>query len=552
MPASVLIRNARVFTVDPGRPWAEAMAVEADRIAWIGDDADVDDHVGPDTEVVDAGGATVLPGFIDSHNHVRLGSNPLEVDLAGASTLEEVKARVRAHADAHPEHDWIEGVGFNYSAMPGGRMPEWQDLDGLTGGRPAFLLTYDAHNAWLNREAMERFGIDRDTDALAWGHVRKDPRSGEPTGIVGDFAVMGISRAGQRALEGVLPGYERALQYERTLESIDMATAFGITTIVEPQNSPDDMWIFERARTEGRLRSRLVAAMFHPVGTTDAERDEFDAVRARHNDDRLCVGPIKLYIDDVVEPWTAAMLEPYANRPGERGETFWPPDEFAELVIELERRGWSCHVHGTGDRGLRVALDGFEAARHANGDVGARHGMVHTECLHADDVPRFGALGVTPIMQPRHCAPEIVADWRANVGEARWRHAWAFRSLHDAGATLAFSSDWNVAEMDPMIGIYTAITRADLDGSDLWIPEETVDLETAIRAYTMGGARVVFAEDRRGSITVGKQADLVVLSDDLFAAADADPRRILEVYVTHTVVDGEIVHRTQDPVAEGP
>lgn len=544
MPASVLIRNARVFTVDPGRPWAEAMAVESDRIAWIGDDADVDDHVGPDTEVVDAGGATVLPGFIDSHNHVRLGSNPLEVDLAGASTLEEVKARVRAHADAHPERHWIEGAGFNYSAMPGGRMPVWQDLDGLTGGRPAFLLTYDAHNAWLNREAMERFGIDRETDALAWGHVRKDPRSGEPTGIVGDFAVMGISRAGQRALEGVLPGYERGLQYERTLESIDMATAFGITTIVEPQNSPDDMWIFERARAEERLRPRLVAAMFHPVGTTDAERDEFDALRARHDDDRLRVGPIKLYIDDVVEPWTAAMLEPYANRPGERGETFWPPDEFAELVIELERRGWSCHVHGTGDRGLRVALDGFEAARRTNGDGGARHGMVHTECLHADDVPRFGALDVTPIMQPRHCAPEIVAEWRANVGEDRWRHAWAFRSLRDAGATLAFSSDWNVAEMDPMVGLYTAITRANLDGSDPWIPEETVDLETAIRAYTMGGARVVFAEERRGSITVGKQADLVVLSDDLFAAADADPRRILDVRVTHTVVDGEIVHRT--------
>jgi predicted amidohydrolase YtcJ len=547
MPASLLIRNAQVFTVDPRRPRAEAVAVEGDRIAWIGDDDDIEGHVGHETEVVDAGGATVLPGFIDSHNHVRLGSNPLEVDLAGAATLDEVKARIRAHADAHPDHEWIEGVGFNYSAMPGGRMPEWQDLDGLTGGRPAFVLTYDAHNAWLNREAMLRFGIDRDSDALAWGHVRKHPRSGEPTGIVGDFAVMGISRAGQQALEGVLPGYERTLQYERTLESMDMATAFGITTIVEPQNSPDDMWIFERARDDGRLRSRLVAAMFHPVGTSDAERDELDETRARYDDDWLRVGPIKLYIDDVVEPWTAAMLEPYANEPGERGETFWRPDEFAELVIELERRGWSCHVHGTGDRGLRVALDGFEAARAANPALAPRHGMVHTECLHADDVPRFGALGVTPIMQPRHCAPEIVADWRANVGEARWRHAWAFRSLRDSGATLAFSSDWNVAEMDPIVGLYTAMTRANLDGTDPWIPEETVDLETAIRAYTMGGAHVVHAEDRRGSIAVGKQADLVVLSDDLFAAADSEPRRMLDVRVTHTVVDGSVVHRGEAP-----
>ena len=541
--ASLLIKDARVYTVDPARPWVQAVAIEGECITWVGDNEAAAAVIGPDTEVLDAGGATVLPGFIDSHNHVRLGSNPLEVDLAGAATLDDVKARIRVHADAHPEHAWIEGTGFNYSVMPGGRMPTWHDLEGLTGGRPAFLFTYDVHNAWLNREAMQVFGITRDTRGLAWGHVRTDD-AGEPTGIVGDFAVMGISRAGQAALEVVMPSYARHLQYYRTLESLDMAAELGITTIVEPQNSPDDMWIFERAREESRLRSRLVAAMFHPVGTTDAELDEFDAVRQRYNDDRLRVGPIKLYIDDVIEPWTAAMLEPYANRPGERGDTFWQPDEFAELVIELERRGWSCHVHGTGDRGLRVALDGFEAARRANGDVGVRHGMVHTECLHADDVPRFGALGVAPIMQPRHCAPEIIADWRANVGEQRWRHAWAFRSLRDTGATLAFSSDWNVAEMDPMVGIYTAITRADLDGVESWVPEETVDLETAIRAYTMGGAHVAFADDRRGSITVGKQADLVVLSEDLFAAADADPRNVLDVRVTHTIVDGNVVHRT--------
>ncbi len=374
-PASLVIRNARVYTVDRGTPWAQAVAVDGGRITWLGGDEHAAALVGSDTEVIDAAGATVLPGFIDAHNHVRLGSNPLEVDLAGAATLDEVKARISAHAEAHPEHDWIEGVGFNYSAMPDGRMPTWRDLEGLTGGRPAFLFTYDVHNAWLNREAMDVFGIARGSAPLAWGHVRTDD-AGEPTGVVGDFAVMGISRAGQAALEAVVPGYARGLQYERTLESLDMAVGYGITTIVEPQNSPDDMWIFERARDEGRLRSRLVAAMFHPVGTTDDERDEFDTVRRRYDDDRLRVGPIKLYIDDVVEPWTAAMLEPYANRPGERGDTFWQPAEFAELVIELERRGWSCHVHGTGDRGLRVALDGFEAARRANGDVGAqaRHG----------------------------------------------------------------------------------------------------------------------------------------------------------------------------------
>jgi predicted amidohydrolase YtcJ len=168
--------------------------------------------------------------------------------------------------------------------------------------------------------------------------------------------------------------------------------------------------------------------------------------------------------------------------------------------------------------------------------------MVHTECLSPQDVPRFGQLGVMPCMQPRHCAPEIVADWRANVGPERWRHAWAFRSLRETGARLTFSSDWNVAEMDPMVGIYSSLTRANLDGSDAWNTEETVDLETAVRAYTMGGAYACFAEDRRGSITVGKQADLVLLSEDLFAL-DGDPRKILDVRASMTVVDGEVVHR---------
>jgi Predicted metal-dependent hydrolase with the TIM-barrel fold len=234
------------------------------------------------------------------------------------------------------------------------------------------------------------------------------------------------------------------------------------------------------------------------------------------------------------------MLEPYANRPGERGETFWEPREFAELITDLERRGFQCHIHATGDRGIRTALDAIEEARRANGPLDLRHMMIHTECLTAQDIPRFAQLGVIASMQPRHCAPEIVADWRANVGPERWRHAWAFRSLRDAGATLAFSSDWNVAEMDPLVGIYSAITRANLDGSDPWIPEETVDLGTAIRAYTMGGAHACFAETDRGSITPGKYADLALLSSDLFTL---EPRQILDVRNELTMAAGKVVHR---------
>jgi predicted amidohydrolase YtcJ len=538
----LVITDARVLTMEAGQTVAEAVGVAGERIAWVGSAEEAQGLIGPETEVIVAGGRTLLPGFIDSHSHVRLGSNPNEVDLAGAETLEDLRQRIREHADAHPDHPWIEGVGWNYGAMPGGRLPTWEDLEGLTSGRPAFLLSYDAHNVWLNREAMSAFGIGRDTGALPFGHVQHRD-DGEPTGFLTGFAVMGISRKGEAALQGTLPGYGREQQYERTVQSLDMAIGFGITTVVEPQNSPDDLWIFERARAEGRLRSRLVAAMFHPVGTSEAEVEEFQAARARLDDDRLRVAPIKLYIDDVIEPWTAAMLRPYANRPGERGELFWEPEDFSELLIDLERRGFQCHIHGTGDRGLRTALDAIEAARAANGPADRRHLMVHSECLDPADVSRFAALGVMPCMQPRHCAPEIVADWRSNVGPQRWRYAWAFRSLHESGAELTFSSDWNVAEMDPMVGIYTALTRANLDGTGAWIPEETLDLSTTLRAYTMGGARACFAEKDRGSIAVGKYADLVLLSADLEREASSDPHRVLDVHADTAIVGGEIAYR---------
>lgn len=542
-PLDLLIVGAHVWTGDPARPRASAVGVRGGRVAFVGAQDEARSLAGAETEVVVAAGKLLVPGFVDAHNHLRLGSNPLAVDLADASTLDEVKARIRAHAAAHPEQAWVEGTGWNYSAMPGGRLPTWQDLEGLAEGRPVFLFSYDVHNVWLNREAMAVFGIRRGTAQVPFGHVLVD-ESGEPTGLVTDFAVMGISRAGQAALEAVVPGYSREHQYRSTLENLDMAARFGITTVLEPQNSPDDLWIFERARAEGHLRSRLVAAMFHPLGTTEAERETFEAARRRLDDDQLRVGPVKLYIDDVIEPWTAAMLEPYANRPGECGDVFWEPAEFAELVTDLERRGFSCHVHATGDRGIRTALDAFEAARAANGPGDRRHAIVHAECLAPADIPRFAALGVIPVMQPRHCAPEITAAWRANVGARRWRHAWAFASLREAGADLAFSSDWNVAEMDPLIGIYTALTRADLDGSAAWIPEETVDLDTALRAYTHGGARALFAEGERGVLREGAFADLALLSQDPFTFAAGDPRGLLDTQVELTVVDGAIVHRT--------
>jgi predicted amidohydrolase YtcJ len=542
MSGDLVIVNGAVHTVDPAVPRARAVAIVGGRIAGVGDDAEMRALVPPGAEVIDAGGASVLPGFVDAHNHVRLGSNPGAVQLTGATTLTDLRARIDAFADAHPDAAWVEGEGWNYTAIPGGS-PTASMLEGVGRGKALFLFSYDVHTVWLNRAAMERLDVRADRVHLPWGTVELDA-AGAPTGYIHDFAVLGISEDGQRALEPHIPGYAPDAQYARTVQSLDMATAFGITTIVEPQNGLDDIALFVRARDEGTLRSRLIAAMLCLPGTSAERLDALAEAKRTYADDRFRVGPIKLYIDDVIEPHTAAMLEPYANAPTS-GDTFWPPEEFAAFLRELERRGFQAFTHATGDRGIRTVLDAVEGCRRATtGPADVRHQIVHVECVHPDDVARFGALGVVACMQPRHCAPDIVAEWRENVGPARERYAWPFRSIAAAGGTLAFSSDWNVAEMDPMVWLYTALTRADLEGNGAWNLEETVDLAAAVRAATLGSAYANFADDRRGSLTPGKDADVVVLSRDLFAVGD--PRAILETGVTHTVVAGEVVHRAGD------
>lgn len=543
-PADLVLHNAHVHTVDDARPRAEAIAVRDGRIAWVGDGDDWRELAGPGTEVVDARGRLVLPGFVDSHNHVRLGSDADCVQLAGAASLAEIGARIAERLRSHPDAEWIEGEAFDYSAIPGGRMPTAADLDPYTGGRPAFVLSYDVHTAWLNTAALRRLGITRDTTELPYGTVRTDPATGEPTGFLTDFAVKGLSRAGHRALRAAgVPWAAPDRQYGRLLSSLDMAARYGITTVVEPQNSLDDLALFERAMAEGRLRSRLVAALFHPRGTTAAELAEFAGVSRRYTSDRLRVGPLKLYIDDVVEPHTAALLEPYAGHHSHRGETFYPPEEFAEVLAGLDAAGFQAFVHATGDRGIRTVLDAVEHARRVNGPRDARHQVVHVECLDPADVPRFAELGVVACMQPRHCSPDIAGpgrDWAEAVGEQRWTKAWPMRSLQRAGATLALSSDWNVAEMDPLIGLYTAVTRRGLAGGDAWMPQETLDLATAVRGYTLGSAYANFLDAELGSLAPGKLADLVLLSEDLFAL---EPKAILDARVELSVVGGEVVHR---------
>jgi len=535
-----LIADGHVWTGDETAPWAEAVLIEDDRVVWVGNADQQPDLAGREVEAIDVEGRLVLPGLIDSHNHLRLGTGEDAVHLEGAMSLSEIHARIGKWLTANPAAEWVYGETWEYPAFPGGRRPLASDLEGVTGGRPAFLLDLAVHTAWLNREALDALGIGRDTPHVPFGTVEHDPQTGEPTGCVNDFAVHGLSRAGLAYLQDRVPAYSLDAQYRRVLGSLKMAASYGLTTVVEPQNSIDDIGLFRRARDEGLLSSRLVAALFHPADCTAGDLDEFAEMKKVQDDDWLRVAPVKLYIDDTIEPHLAAMLEPYANKPDSRGAMYYEPDELARVVADLERRGFQCFVHAIGDRGVRTVLDAFEAARSVNGRADTRHQIVHVEASTPQDLARFGALDVVACMQPRHSRPEILDTWKANVGEQRWPHSWAMQTILNGGGRVALSSDWNTSEMDPMLGIYSATTRARMDGSDPWNPKEKLSLEQAIRGYTVEGAWANFAESTRGTLSAGKYADLAVLSENLFEhGADA----ALDTHIDLTMVGGQITHR---------
>ncbi|KQQ92785.1 hydrolase [Leifsonia sp. Leaf325] len=544
----LLLTGGVVRTFDDAQPTAEAVGTTDGRISYVGPAEDAPSA----RRTIDLEGRLVTPGIIDSHNHLLLGFDADAVSLEGAETLEEVRRRIRTLADARPDLDWICAENAVYSVVPG-RRPRVADLAGLTD-RPVFVTTYDQHSVWLNDVAVRALGIRR-ADSIAWGNPEIDAATGEPTGWVTDFYTSAMTTAGLAALQRDIPMYSPDRRYRKLLTSLRMARATGITTVVEPQVPLAEMDLMFRARDEGELSSRVIAALFHPMDADAAFRTDLrEAVDSAPVDERLRFGPVKLYADDVIEPHTAWMLNDYANRPGHRGHPSAPLGELTRIVTELDRLGFQTHTHATGDGGIRIALDAIEHATRTNGTRDRRHGIVHVECLHPDDLPRFASLGVTAAMQPRHCSPDLVGGtWMDNVGEQRWSRAWRFRSLIESGAHVALSSDWQVGEMDPLVGLYSALTRAGLDGRSSWTGAERLGLDAALRGYTAEGAWAWHAEDSLGVVRVGARADLVTWSSNLYDL-EPDPARLLTERAALTIVAGEIVHDATDaaPLPEAP
>jgi predicted amidohydrolase YtcJ len=534
VPADLVITGGKVYRADGSGGFAEAVAVRGNKILAVGSNEAVGRLITPATRVVDARGGAVLPGFNDSHLHVVSGGLGLEqAELAGAKSVGDLQRAIREFAAAHADRPWVLGRGWTYMALPGG-LPTRSQLDEAVPDRPAFMRAYDGHTAWVNSKALTLAGITAATPDPPGGVIVKDAATGQPTGA--------LKEAAQDLVQKVMPSWTKDDRLRAIKAAVATAHRFGVTSVQNAGGSADEMELYDALRKSGDLDLRVYVALGVEPGFTEADADRLGAIRDKYGDDPvLKTGAVKLYIDGVIESYTAVMLAPYANK-ATNAEPIWKPGEFNHVISLLDSRGWQVWVHAIGDGGVRMTLDAYEkaAAENAMPRRGRRHRIEHVETVDAADIPRFGRLGVIASQQPFHGTPDSLGVWIPNIGQERASRGWAYGSIRKTGGRITFGSDWGVVSMDPRIGIHTAVNRTSLDGTPAggWLPEQKLPLAAVIDAYTMGPAVASFEEQRKGSLAPGMLADIVILSTDIFATP---PERFLDAMVRLTVFDGRVV-----------
>jgi len=532
--ADAVIVNAKVYTVNAGQPWAEAVAVRDGRILFVGSTKAVSRHTASGTKVIDAGGRLVLPGIADSHVHFVSGSASLSrIDLAGAKTVEEIQGRIRAFAEEHPEASWVQGRGWMYSSFPGD-MPHKKFLDEAVPDRPAIMRCADGHTTWVNSRALALAGIDRRTKDPENGKIVRDEK-GEPTGALLEEAASLVSK--------FVPGPTPEETLASLRQGLREAARLGVVRVHGMGGEFEALDLLDRLRREGSLTARFSVAMWiDSPGPKDADWKAYEEAHAKYDDEWLSLGGIKLMLDGVIDSGTGAMLDPYESQRENRGKLFWEPEAFKKAVAEFNARGLQVSTHAIGDAAIRLSLDAYEQAVRAAGNLAVRNKIEHAEDIAADDIPRFGRLGVIASFQPLHANPEPtwMGSWIKNVGPEREQRAFAWKAVLDGGGRLAFGSDWPVVTISPWPGLQVAVTRQDLDGLPAggWLPQHKVQLSDAVYAYTMGGAFAMHREKEEGSIEAGKLADLILVSQNIF---EVDPHKIAETQVVLTMVGGKIV-----------
>ncbi|PYJ26454.1 MAG: amidohydrolase [Verrucomicrobia bacterium] len=500
--ATLIITNAAVYTVDKQHPTAEAVAIIGDRIVAVGSSAEIDVWHGPETKVIDARRKLVLPGFIDAHVHFIQGGAQLDqVQLTDAASPEEFAKRIAAQAKKTPKGEWILGGRWDETKWPKQELPTKELVDEVTGATPIFVERYDGHEALANSAAMKLAGVDAKTADVPGGVIVRDS-SGKPTGIFKDAA--------QELINKVIPPMSPEQRIRVARRAAEHAASLGVTSVQHMNPEFADVAAYSELAENGELTTRIYAAPME----TDWRDQAKVGIRRAWGSSYLRLGAVKGYADGSLGSRTAYM--------------------------GADAAGLQVRIHAIGDRAISMMLDIFGDIEKEHGYHDQRFAIEHAQHMAQKDFERFAKLHVIASMQPYHAIDD--GRWaEKRLGHDRARYSYAWRSFLDHGVTLAFGTDWPVAPLNPILGLYAAVTRATLDGKNPggWIPEEKITLPEAVEAYTMGAAFAEFQEREKGSITPGKLADMVILSDNIF---DLKPEAIGYVKVETTIVGGKVVY----------
>jgi predicted amidohydrolase YtcJ len=547
--ADLVLLNGNIVTVDKGNPRVEALAVKGDTIAAVGSYKEIKKYIDKKmTKIIDLQGKLALPGFNDSHVHLISGGHAfLSVSLDGVTSFDEIQRRVREKLKDKREGEWITGGGWDQEILPGKRWPTKELLDEVAPNNPVELSRICGACTLVNSYVLRISGITKDTPNPAGGVIVKDPATGQPTGILHWKAMDLIKRP--------LPSAEESHKRDEEAAQLALkeAARFGVTSVQDVPGSSDtappgvldgEIAVLNELLDEDQLTVRVYAGV--PLTSSAEKRQEYKEWKRSlvDNHHMLTFGVIKGFIDMTLGSSTALLAEPYKNNPSTSGLMLMSQEELNEIVAIYDKEKFQLAIHAIGDKGVHVVLNAFEEAIKRNGRRDARHHIEHATVILPEDVPRFAALGVIPSVQPvfgPSYGQTIQSFFEDRMGKERSKNTNIWRTLAQAKARLAFGTDWPVESLNPMEGIYSAVSRKSISdkAGAAWLPGESLSVEKAVEFYTLGSAYASFEEGIKGSLQIGKLADIVVLSKDIFTIPEEE---LLNTKVVYTILGGKIVY----------